>query len=180
MPKRLLGETKETMKYETILTIKETEKATVVLATLEGHAGPVVVKRLKGGKADIYRLLCHARNLHFPEIYAVEETEEGLLVAEEYIAGEPLDVVLGQHMPSDREKLSVAMQLCDAAAFLHALTPPVIHRDIKPSNILVTKNGIVKLIDFDASRQYKEEQTARNCRICAAGAVWLCADRCAQ
>ena len=153
------------MKYETILAIKETEKATVVLATLEGHQGPVVVKRLKGGKADIYRLLCHARNSFFPEIYEIEEKDGELFVAEEHIAGVPLNEVLEKDMLSDGEKVSIVLQLCDAVAFLHGLNPPVIHRDIKPSNILVTKGGTIKLIDFDASRQYKKEQTSGDTRL---------------
>lgn len=153
------------MKYETILAIKETEKATVVLATLEGHQGPVVVKRLKGGKTDIYRLLCHARNSFFPEIYEIEEKDGELFVAEEHIAGVPLNEVLEKDMLSDGEKVSIVLQLCDAVAFLHGLNPPVIHRDIKPSNILVTKGGTIKLIDFDASRQYKKEQTSGDTRL---------------
>ena len=61
------------MEYRTIFTIKESEKATVELAAIEGHIGPVVVKRLRGANPDIYRLLCHAQNSHVPQVYAVEE-----------------------------------------------------------------------------------------------------------
>ena len=45
------------MKYQTIVTIKESEKATVELAAIELFVGPVIVKRLKGGNPEIYRLL---------------------------------------------------------------------------------------------------------------------------
>ena len=61
------------MEYQTILTIKESEKATVELAAVELLVGPVIVKRLKGGNPEIYRLLSLQKNVHIPQIYVVEE-----------------------------------------------------------------------------------------------------------
>ena len=45
-------------------------------------------------------------------------------------------------------KISFALQLLSALAYLERLVPPVIHRDIKPQNILVKGNSCV-LGDFD-------------------------------
>ena len=70
------------MNYETIYTIKESEKATVLLAAVELYVGPVVVKKLKGGKPDIYHLLSQKSHPNISQIISVEETEDGLLVAE--------------------------------------------------------------------------------------------------
>ncbi len=153
------------MKYQTIVTIKESEKATVELAAIELFVGPVIVKRLKGGNPEIYRLLSTQNNPHIPQIYAVEEQEKELLVAEEYVDGESLREYLQKGLLSDEQKLTYALQLCEAVGFLHALNPSVIHRDIKPSNILINGKGELKLIDFDASRYYKEAPSSSDTRL---------------
>ena len=153
------------MKYQTIVTIKESEKATVELAAVELFVGPVIVKRLKGGNPEIYRLLSNQSNPHIPQIYAVEEQENELFIAEEYVDGESLSEHLQKNLLSDEQKLYYALQLCEAVGFLHALNPSVIHRDIKPSNILINGKGELKLIDFDASRYYKETPSSSDTRL---------------
>jgi len=153
------------MNYQTIYTIKESEKATVELAAVEMFVGPVIVKKLKGGKAEIYRLLCESDHPNVSQIISVEETEECLMIVEEYVDGENLAEHLQKHYLCDDEKLNLALQLCDAVGFLHALKPSVIHRDIKPSNILITGKGTLKLIDFDASRQYKDTPSSGDTRL---------------
>ena len=153
------------MEYRSIVTIKESEKATVELAAIELFVGPVIVKRLKGGNPEIYRLLSNQSNPHIPQIYAVEEQEKELLIAEEYVDGESLSEHLQKNLLSDEQKLNYALQLCEAVGFLHALNPSVIHRDIKPSNILINGKGVLKLIDFDASRHYKEAPSSSDTRL---------------
>lgn len=153
------------MEYRSIVTIKESEKATVELAAIELFVGPVIVKRLKGGNPEIYRLLSNQGNSHIPQIYAVEEQENELFIAEEYVDGKSLSEHLQKNLLSDEQKLNYALQLCEAVGFLHALNPSVIHRDIKPSNILINGKGVLKLIDFDASRHYKEAPSSSDTRL---------------
>ncbi|MBP3568563.1 MAG: serine/threonine protein kinase [Lachnospiraceae bacterium] len=153
------------MDYQTIYTIKESEKATVMLAALEGHIGPIVIKKLLGASPDIYRLLCCAQNSHIPQVFAYEQQGNELIVAEEYVDGENLKDYIKKNQLSDKEKLELALQLCEAVEFLHSMEPSMIHRDIKPSNILITGKGVLKLIDFDASRQYKDSRSAEDTRL---------------
>ena len=70
-----------------------------------------------------------------------------------------------KNLLSDEQKLNYALQLCEAVGFLHAMKPSVIHRDIKPSNILINNKMELKLIDFDASRQYKDAPSSSDTRL---------------
>lgn len=48
------------------------------------------------------------------------------------------------------ETLNITRQLCDALE--HAHTHGVVHRDLKPENVLITPEGIAKLVDFGLAR----------------------------
>ena len=134
------------MKYITIQVIKKSERSEVVFAAMDEMDVPVVVKRLQGANPEIYRSISKLRNLHIPRIYCVEEQGEALCIAEEYIDGRTLDVYLAEETLTDLQKMELMVQLCEALEVLHQCNPPVIHRDIKPSNILITTDGVLKII----------------------------------
>ncbi|KAH8825649.1 kinase-like domain-containing protein [Flagelloscypha sp. PMI_526] len=46
---------------------------------------------------------------------------------------------------------SIAYQLISALSYLHSDEVQVAHRDVKPANVLLTREGLVKLIDFGVS-----------------------------
>ena len=151
--------------YHTITTIKNTEKSQVYLATMEGIEGPVIIKRMNTANPEVYKTLAEIHNEHIPRIYATELEENELVVAEEYVDGETLENYLKEGGLTEQQKLKVALQLCEAVDVLHTCAPQIIHRDIKPSNVLITENGALKLIDFDASRQYKKASGDSDTRI---------------
>lgn len=151
--------------YRTIQVVKQSERAEVLFAAVDELEQPIVVKRLKEANPEIYREVAKLQNEHIPQIYQVQEQEDVLCVVEEYIDGRTLEDYLKEETLSDIDRLELMVQLCDALEVLHRCVPPVIHRDIKPSNILVTTDGILKIIDFDAARQYKTEKNTGDTRL---------------
>lgn len=99
----------------------------------------------------------------FPEdyrtsLYWKENGAEYLLKF--YIQGMDLEAYQEKKgMLDAAEILRIAIEICRAAAKLHALTPPVVHRDIKPKNLIIDDRGNVHLIDFETARDYKENHT---------------------
>ena len=58
-----------------------------------------------------------------------------------------------------KEKIRIALQICEGMAFLHSLNPPIIHRDLKTLNIMMDVNYNVKIGDFGTARRMNDYMT---------------------
>ena len=97
----------------------------------------------------VYDQLCKYPLENTPRIYAVVEDDSQLIIIEEYINGETLEEIVQRDGPlSESNAVQILMQLCVIVNGLHSYYPPIIHRDIKPSNVIVTNDGIIKLLKW--------------------------------
>lgn len=103
-------------------------------------------------------------NLDHPNIAKLLDggrTEEGLpYLVMEYIEGESINSYCDNHKLTIKERLKLFRQVCSAVQYAHQRL--IIHRDIKPSNILVTKEGIPKLLDFGIAKLFNSEISQDN------------------
>ncbi len=73
----------------------------------------------------------------------------------EYIAGHPIDEYCDAKKLSVEQRLELFRTVCSALQYAHQNL--IVHLDIKPSNILVTEDGIPKLLDFGISKLLNPE-----------------------
>ena len=85
--------------------------------------------------------------------------EEGRAwIAMEFVRGERIDqYCLHKHL-APRDIVALLVQLADAVSVAHRML--VVHSDIKPANVLVTAEGIPKLIDFGIATALRDAATS--------------------
>ena len=117
-----------------------------------------VKKELTQYSLPVFQYLREHPIRNMPCIVDFAEENGVLTVIEEYIHGDTLQYVLDNTGALDEKTaMDYGLQLCAILKQLHHSSPAIIHRDIKPGNIIITPDGVVKLLDVNAAKQVHEE-----------------------
>jgi len=87
-------------------------------------------------------------------IYDIGSSDSTVYIAMEYVEGRTLRELLLEGALPTRRLLEVASQVAEGLAKAHAAG--IVHRDLKPENVMVTKDGVVKILDFGLAKLYRE------------------------
>ena len=83
-------------------------------------------------------------------IYDIDEAEGVHYIAMEYVPGKTLERLIARHGLRVKEALKYAVQMATALAKAHSAG--IVHRDLKPTNVMVTDDGLVKVLDFGLAK----------------------------
>lgn len=79
----------------------------------------------------------------------------------EYISGKNLAEIVKSNpgFMDENQVIKWSIQICEALSYLHNNKPePVIFRNLKPENVIISEDGIVKLVDFGISKFFQESK----------------------
>ncbi len=140
--------------YRAVRDDREYEKEVAVKLIKRGMDTEEILRRFRTERQTL-------ASLDHPNIARLLDggtTRDGLpYLVMEYVNGVPIDKYC------DREKLSIVArlrlfrQVCSAVEYAHRNL--IVHRDIKPGNILVTPEGIPKLLDFGIAKLLGNESS---------------------
>lgn len=137
------------------------------IASVNERHGIKLVQHIDTGKVYVKKTLTHydatifeiIRDGHYPGVPVIKElieSDDSLIVIEDYISGHSLDEILEKRTFTVSETIKIISDLCDILLPFHSNNPQIVHRDIKDSNVIIDNEGKVYLIDFDASKMVVE------------------------
>lgn len=124
----------------------------------------IVSRRVGKDPASLERFLTEARAtaaLDHPNIvraYDVDQDKERFFIIMEYVPGQDLEKLVDIEGPLDFEFAADCVRQA-AEGLAHAHHRNMVHCDIKPSNLLVTDDGVVKILDMGMARLLNQSET---------------------
>ena len=147
-------------RYETIRILSDTDRLRTELVFYKPNNAACILKVYYGRDlSGVYSALKKIRHRNLIVVYDVLVHDRDTYIIEEMVDGETLKERMDREgVCGEDEVIALVRELCRALRALHGQNPPLIHKDIKPENVMIRTDGGVKLIDFDASRFYREKE----------------------
>ena len=100
-------------------------------------------------------------------IHDIDTTDDGDYIVMELVDGVPLTRLLQDGPMAIDRAIDYAIQIASALAASHAAD--IVHRDLKPANVMVTREGLIKVLDFGLSKLMVEPAAAADAATAIAG-----------
>ena len=101
-------------------------------------------------------------------VYEIGETEDGqLYIAMPFYEGETLAQRIARGRVPLTDAIRIALSITDGLAKAHERG--IVHRDIKPANVMITTDGLVKILDFGIAKLSDSSVTQPGARLGTAG-----------
>jgi serine/threonine protein kinase len=158
-------------RYRLLRKLAQGGMAELFLATRPGSSQPVVIKRVLPHFCSDTEFLAMflneariAAQLNHPNIvgiYDLGQEGEHIYIAMEFIDGSDLERLTREAGGVFPPHLAarIAACICDALYYANRQTDltsgkplNVIHRDVTPGNVMITRQGVVKLVDFGVAK----------------------------
>jgi serine/threonine protein kinase/Tol biopolymer transport system component len=123
------------------------QKQVAIKLVRAGEDSGLVIGRFRNER----QILASLDHPHIARLHDGGATEEGVpYFVMELVEGRPIDKYCDSHKLGIPARLKLFLPVCSALQYAHQRQ--IIHRDIKPSNILVTEEGVPKLLDFGIAK----------------------------
>lgn len=142
--------------YSVVKVYKKTEKKSIILLRHNELKKDIICRKFTGD-CSAYKILRDISFANIAAVFDVSEVENEVTVLEEFVNGVTVADILLNGLYDERGVKHIVKSLCDALTVIHSYG--IVHRDIKPENVMITDNGTIKLIDFDAARLFKNGQS---------------------
>jgi serine/threonine protein kinase len=112
-------------------------------------------------KDRLFREAKSASALNHPNIVTIYEinSDQGIdFIAMEHVVGETLATLIHRGTLTVDAAIRLAIQVADGVGRAHRAG--IVHRDLKPGNIMVTADGLVKVLDFGLAKAWAPARAA--------------------
>ena len=125
----------------------------------EGISGDTTARDLLLHEARASSALSHP---NICTVYEVGEIAGELYIVMELVEGQPLSAMIARGALACEAVLRYGVQI--AGALAHSHSRAIVHRDLKSSNVVVTPDGLVKVLDFGLARRLFRDAPAEATR----------------
>jgi serine/threonine protein kinase len=132
--------------YKGVDLMLEREVAIKVLKP-ELASQPQVVERFRSEAVTLAKL----NHPNIATLYSFFRQGDNFFMVLEFVKGTPLDrIIEGHGVMTCEQAIPLFCQMLEGID--HAHSYGIIHRDIKPANMMLTQNGLLKVLDFGIAR----------------------------